>query len=104
MPERQGLVIVHTGNGKGKTTAALGMGLRAWGHDLKILVLQFIKGNRKYGELYAAEKMGANFVIHQMGEGFVKDCKNDTVMSDHRKAAEEALQTAKAEILAEKWI
>jgi len=103
MPERQGLIIVHTGNGKGKTTAALGMGLRAWGQGLKVLIVQFIKGNWKYGELHAAEKMGANFVIRQMGEGFVKGCKEDAAMSDHRMAAEEALQEAKMEILSEKW-
>ncbi len=103
MSERQGLIIVHTGNGKGKTTAALGLGLRAWGQGFKVMVVQFIKGNWKYGELQAAEKMGPNFVIRQMGEGFVKGCKDDAVMSEHQIAAEEALQAAKMEILSQKW-
>lgn len=102
MTERQGLIIVHTGNGKGKTTAALGMGMRAWGQGLKVLVIQFIKGNWKYGELKAAEIMGPEFVIRQMGEGFVKKCKDDTAFA-HKMAAQEALQTAKDEIYAQKW-
>ena len=44
---KKGLVIVHTGNGKGKTTAALGLAIRAWGEGLKVLILQFIKGSWK---------------------------------------------------------
>jgi cob(I)alamin adenosyltransferase len=70
--KKKGLILVNTGNGKGKTTAALGMGLRAWGQGMKVLVLQFIKGGWKYGELKAAEKLGPNFEIRQMGEGFIK--------------------------------
>ena len=100
MKETQGLIIVNTGNGKGKTTAALGMGLRAWGQGLKVLVIQFIKGNWKYGELEAIKRLGSNFVIHQMGEGFVKNCTDD-VKEDHRMAAEKALCVAKKEILSE---
>lgn len=102
MPETQGLIIVHTGDGKGKTTAALGMGLRAWGQGLRVLVVQFIKGNWKYGELQAAERMGPNFVIRQMGEGFVRNV-NEDAMAEHRAAAAEALQAAKTEILSENW-
>jgi len=100
--ERQGLIIVHTGNGKGKTTAALGMGLRAWGQGFKVLVIQFIKGHWKYGELQAAEKMGPDFVIRQMGEGFVKDSTGDA-KEEHQNAAKEALQAAKIEIASGKW-
>jgi cob(I)alamin adenosyltransferase len=56
---KKGLVIVHTGNGKGKTTAALGMLLRAWGRGMKVGVIQFIKHeNARYGEIRAAERMG----------------------------------------------
>lgn len=104
MEERHGLVIVHTGNGKGKTTAALGMALRAWGQGYKVLVLQFIKGNWKYGELLAAEKLGENFVIRQLGEGFVfaKGSDPDT-MAEHKAAAAEALREAKKEIVSGSW-
>jgi len=99
----KGLVIVHTGNGKGKTTAALGMGLRAWGQGLKVLVLQFIKGSWEYGELQAAEKLGQNFVIRQMGEGFVKTGQAGAAKADHQAAAAEALQAAEREIMSDKW-
>ncbi len=102
MSERQGLIIVHTGNGKGKTTAALGMGMRAWGQGFKVLVIQFIKGNWKYGELQAAEKMGPDFVIRQMGEGFIKNSTGEA-MSEHQLAAEEALQAVQTEIFSDKW-
>ncbi|MGZ3596198.1 MAG: cob(I)yrinic acid a,c-diamide adenosyltransferase, partial [Syntrophales bacterium] len=51
----RGLVFVYTGNGKGKTTAAMGQALRAVGHGLKVLVIQFMKG-KKYGEVIACEK------------------------------------------------
>jgi len=102
MPERQGLIIVNTGNGKGKTTAALGMGMRAWGQGFKVLVIQFIKGNWKYGELQAAERMGPDFVIRQMGEGFVKGSTEDEKLH-HQSAAGEAFQAASDEIAASKW-
>jgi cob(I)alamin adenosyltransferase len=66
----KGLVIVITGEGKGKTTSALGMMLRAWGNGMKVIVLQFIKSpRREYGELKAARKMGVEMV--QGGAGFV---------------------------------
>ena len=102
MSEQQGLILVNTGNGKGKTTAALGMGMRAWGQGMKVLVLQFIKGNWKYGELQAAERMGADFVIRQMGEGFVKGCTQEE-MTIHQSAAEEALEAANVEMASGQW-
>ncbi len=70
---RKGLIIVHTGPGKGKTTAALGIGFRAVGQGLKVLMVQFIKGSWHYGELDAAKLLGGDrFTILPMGRGFVK--------------------------------
>lgn len=70
MADKRGLVIVHTGNGKGKTTAALGLALRAVGQGLRVCMIQFIKGSWKYGELKAPEFL-PGFEIHPMGRGFV---------------------------------
>ena len=56
--ETKGLVLINTGTGKGKTTAALGTAIRAWGDGQKVLILQFIKGAWKYGELKAIETLG----------------------------------------------
>src|ERR1700682_5897866 len=68
----RGLIIVNTGPGKGKTTAAMGTGLRAVGNGMKVLMLQFLKGSWHYGELDAVKACGDNFIMKQMGRGFVK--------------------------------
>jgi len=66
---RKGLTIVYTGNGKGKTTAALGGILRAWGRGLRVCVIQFIKADTgNWGELKAAKKLELEW--HKMGDGF----------------------------------
>jgi len=74
--KKEGLIIVHTGNGKGKTTAALGLAFRAVGQNMKVLIVQFIKGKWKYGEMVAAKKLGNNPEIYAMGEGFTWDTQN----------------------------
>ncbi len=67
--KKKGLVIVNTGDGKGKTTAALGLLLRAWGRGMQVCMLQFLKNeNAKYGEIKAAEKLGIE--IKPTGDGF----------------------------------
>jgi len=74
MPQdiRRGLIIVNTGPGKGKTTAAMGTALRAVGQGMRVLMLQFLKGSWHYGELDAVKAFGENFIMKQMGRGFVK--------------------------------
>ena len=69
---RRGLIMVNTGPGKGKTTAAMGTALRAVGQGLRVLMLQFLKGSWHYGELDAVKAFGDQFVMKQMGRGFVK--------------------------------
>ncbi len=64
----KGLIQVYTGNGKGKTTAALGLALRAVGHGLKVLIIQFLKGNINYGELESAKKLSPCLTLKKMGQ------------------------------------
>jgi cob(I)alamin adenosyltransferase len=67
---RKGLIMIHTGNGKGKTTAALGLAMRALGHGFPVCIIQFIKGSWKYGELQSAEKFKEYLDLYVVGEGF----------------------------------
>ena len=76
----KGLIQVYTGNGKGKTTAALGLALRAVGHGLKVYIIQFMKGNINYGELESAKKLSPYLTIKQMGrETFVSKTNPDPI-------------------------
>ena len=71
----RGLLMVHTGNGKGKTTCALGLMMRAAGRGLNCCMIQFMKSrNDRYGEHESAEKLGIE--VHTMGDGFTWDTKN----------------------------
>jgi cob(I)alamin adenosyltransferase len=71
----RGLLMVHTGNGKGKTTCALGLMMRAAGRGLNCCMIQFMKSrNDRYGEHDSAEKLGIE--VHTMGDGFTWDTKN----------------------------
>jgi cob(I)alamin adenosyltransferase len=71
----RGLLIVHTGDGKGKTTCALGLMMRAAGRGLKCCMIQFMKSRHdRYGEHESAEKLGIE--IHTMGDGFTWDTQN----------------------------
>ena len=94
-----GLIIVHTGKGKGKTTAAMGMALRAAGHNLRTLMIQFIKGSWHYGELDAVKKLEPNFEIIPMGRGFIHVDGEGPGTAD-KKAVEKAWDTFKKEMRA----
>jgi cob(I)alamin adenosyltransferase len=72
----RGLVIVNTGNGKGKTTAALGMVLRSIGHGYKVAIVQFIKGAWEPAEKAVMERFGDQLSFHAMGEGFTWDTQD----------------------------
>ena len=73
----KGLVIVHTGKGKGKTTAALGMVVRAIGHGMKVGVIQFVKGAMETGEAAVFARF-PNVEFKPMGEGFTWDTQDRT--------------------------
>ena len=66
----KGLIIIHTGKGKGKSTAALGLALRAIGHEMKVGIVQFVKGVWETGERRIFEKFPQFVTIKAMGEGF----------------------------------
>jgi cob(I)alamin adenosyltransferase len=72
----KGLVIIHTGNGKGKTTAALGMVLRSLGHGYKVAIVQFIKGAWEPAEKAVLERWPDQLTFHAMGEGFTWDTQD----------------------------
>ena len=100
----EGLTIIHTGDGKGKSTAAFGLALRAYGAGLNVLILQFIKGRQISGELNALENLSKipaenKIEIRQCGLGFID--KNN--FNEHIDAAETALEISHAEILSGKW-
>lgn len=99
---RRGLIIVNTGPGKGKTTAAMGTGLRAVGQGMRVLMLQFLKGSWHYGELDAVQAFGNNFVMKQMGRGFVKVGGAETDPEDIR-LVEEAWAQAERAINSGEW-
>ena len=99
---RRGLILINTGPGKGKTTAALGTALRAVGNGMKVLMLQFLKGSWHYGELDAVEAFGENFVLRQMGRGFVKVGGAEMDPEDIR-LVEEAWAEARAAVYSGEW-
>ena len=81
----KGLVIVNTGNGKVKTTAAMGVLFRAWGRDMKVLMLQFIKHTTaNFGEQRAAQKIGVG--VRAMGDGFTWRSKDLDQSADLARA------------------
>ena len=95
----QGLTIVYTGKGKGKTTAALGIALRASGYEKKICMIQFIKGSWHYGEMESSKKLGSNFEMIAVGKGFVGIIDDKSPKEEHEQIAKEALKISEKKIL-----
>src|SRR5262245_66488274 len=91
--QEKGLIIVHTGTGKGKTTAALGMVFRALGHGMKVGVVQFTKGAIATGEAALAKKLAPQLEWHTLGEGFTWDTQDrQRDVAAARKAWETAVR------------
>ena len=101
MASRKGLTIVYTGNGKGKTSAALGAAMRALGHGWRVLIIQFFKGDWPvvYGELELAKKLTPQFEVLQLGRGFVKIMGDKKPFEEHVEAAQAALNLTRERML-----
>ncbi|KGG08005.1 cob(I)yrinic acid a,c-diamide adenosyltransferase [Prochlorococcus marinus] len=97
---KKGLLIVFTGNGKGKTTASLGMALRTIGHGYKVAIIQFIKGGWTTGEEKALKNFPSNLSWHSLGEGFTWETQ-DRIRDE--KLVQEAWQLAKKYIQNESY-
>jgi cob(I)alamin adenosyltransferase len=87
--KRKGLVIVYTGDGKGKTTAAIGLGVRAVGNRMRVRMIQFIKGVWKTGEQRALPQLAPYFELERMGQGFTIEGLRDVriPMEEHQARA-----------------
>ncbi len=96
---RQGVTLVHTGTGKGKSSSAFGVVFRAAGWGLNICVIQFIKGKWKTGEQISAEKFD-NIEWHTMGDGFTWDTKNP---AQDIKTSQQIWDFSRQKILSEKF-
>ena len=98
-----GLVIVYTGNGKGKTTAALGMALRTIGYNRKVCMIQFIKGSWHYGEIDAIKRLNPEFELILAGKGFVGIIDDDKDVDEHKKMTRYAMKISKEKILSDNY-
>lgn len=100
---KDGLTIVYTGKGKGKTTAALGIALRAVGYGKKICMIQFIKGSWHYGEMYSSKRLEPEFEIIAIGRGFVGIIDDTTPKEEHENIAKEAIKISIEKIQSGKY-
>lgn len=100
LPDRRGFVIIYTGDGKGKTTAALGCALRAVGHGWKVRVIQFFKGDWPivFGEVETAKRLAPSLEVLQLGKGFVKIMGDIKPYPEHIEAAHQALEVCRETI------
>src|SRR5947209_7730398 len=95
---RRGLVIVYTGNGKGKTSAALGALVRAVGYGWRVYMIQFIKGSWHFGEMDGVKRLAPEVEFIQAGEGFYKIVDDKLPEEVHRQAAQHGLELAREKI------
>ena len=92
--EKKGLVVVITGYGKGKTTAALGIMVRACGHNMRVCIIQFMKGDLYAGEWDGIKKMDCQVELISTGKGFCGIQGNPYTHEEHRKNAQDAIALA----------
>ena len=89
-----GLVVVLTGDGKGKSTSALGMTVRAAGHGMKVCLMHFMKGGMHAGEFDGVKLLGPNVELHIMGKGFCGIPGDKCSLEEHRESAQAAIKLA----------
>ncbi|NWF51581.1 MAG: cob(I)yrinic acid a,c-diamide adenosyltransferase [Nitrospirae bacterium] len=97
--KKVGLIVVLTGNGKGKTTSALGMALRAVGHGLKVCIIHFMKGDMYSGEIDGIKRLAPDIELYLTGKGFCGIYGNPYPYEEHRANAQEAIRLAKNKML-----
>ena len=98
--KRKGLIIVHTGDGKGKSTAAFGLALRAAGNKMNVFIMQFMKGQWKAEERKAFEKLAPYVEVIPMGDGFTWDTEN---VEQDKATARKAFEIVKEKLLSDKY-
>jgi cob(I)alamin adenosyltransferase len=101
--EKVGLIVVITGQGKGKTTSALGIALRAVGYGMKVCIIEFIKGDMYSGEIDGIKRLSPNVELHLTGKGFCGIEGNPYPYKEHRANAQDALKLAKEKMLSKKF-
>lgn len=91
MSAEKGLVVVLTGGGKGKTTSALGMALRAAGHEMNVCFISFMKGTIHTGEMESIKRLAPHIELHRVGKGFFREHDRDK----HAEAAMDGIRLAR---------
>ncbi len=101
--KKVGLIVVITGNGKGKTSSALGMALRATGYDMRVCIIQFMKGDMYSGEMDGIKRLAPNVEMHLTGKGFCGIMGNPYPYEEHRANAQDAIGLAREKMLSGKF-
>ena len=101
--KKVGLVVVMTGQGKGKTTSALGIAIRSVGHGIKVCIIEFIKGDMYSGEIDGIKRLYPDVELHIMGKGFCGIKGDLHSYQEHRAKAQEALKFARKKMSSGKF-
>jgi cob(I)alamin adenosyltransferase len=101
--KKAGLILVMTGEGKGKSSAALGIALRAAGYDMRVCIIEFMKGNMYSGEIDGIKKLAPHVELHITGKGFYRPTDDPKKCREHRAKAQDALALAKEKMLSGKY-
>lgn len=101
--EKVGLIIVITGHGKGKTTSALGIALRAAGHNMKVCIIEFLKGDMYSGEINGIKRLSPDIELHLTGKGFCGIRGDQFSFEEHRANAQDALKLAKEKMFSKNY-